>query len=101
MTPFELVLLSFANYRLSRLIAVDEGPFGIFDRLRAMAGAYDLGPDGQPVTVLGRGISCPHCVGIYAALLLWILILLPGGHVILWILAIAGAQSFLWGLSER
>lgn len=101
MTPFNFALLAFATYRLARLIAVDDGPFDLFFRLRNWLGAYDLDETGQPATVIGRGISCPHCVGVYAALLLWILILLPGGHGVLWILAIAGAQSFLWSLSDR
>lgn len=79
MTPLDLVLLALADYRLARLIAVDDGPFDIFFRLRAWLGAYDLDETGQPATSAGRGISCPHCVGIYAALLLWILFLLPGG----------------------
>lgn len=101
MTLFELVLLALANYRLARLIAIDDGPFDIFFRLRYWLGAYDLDATGQPSSAWGRGISCPHCVGMYAALLLWILILLPGGHAVLWILAIAGAQSLLWSLADR
>ena len=94
----DLVVLSLATYRLARLIAVDEGPFQVFFRLRYLAGAYDLGENGQPVSAWGRGISCPHCVGVYAALGLWLFSLLSGADHVIFVLAIAGAQSALWSL---
>lgn len=75
---YRLLLLIFSIYRLASLIASEEGPYvpwlyrseqqnGIFKWLRMKAGAYNYGPDGLPETNLGRGISCPLCVGAYVA----------------------------------
>lgn len=107
-----LTVIALATYRLARLIAVDR----ITDAPRALVFAWawrDTGqhdpstPRGSGVTILkarGRAprqwayelISCPVCVGPWAAgaLYLW------WGHVtaLRWavvILAVAGAQCFL------
>lgn len=89
-----LLKLALATYRLSRLIAVDEGPVGVFFRARHALGAYDYGENGEPATVLGRGISCPHCVGVYVAVALWLM----RGSVVVDLFAVMGLQSFLWSL---
>lgn len=91
-----LAKLALATYRLARLIAVDEGPFSIFHRLRYWAGAYDLGENGAPVSALGRLLSCPHCVGVYVAVALW----LGGPGWWVDVLAVAGLQSWLWSLAR-
>lgn len=95
---FNLLLLTLACYRLSQLIAIDEGPLEIFFKLRDRLGAYDLRPDGQAKTNIGRGISCPYCVGMWFALLLAVVKVGLSVDVILWLLAIAGGQAFLWSL---
>lgn len=97
---FNLLLASFACYRLSLLITQDEGPFSIFQKLRSYAGGYNLAPNGEPVTNLGRGIICPLCVGLWVALPLAILINGFEWYTLVYWLAIAGAQAFLIGLSE-
>lgn len=91
----ELVACILAAFRLARLVTEEEGPGGMFTQLRAGLGAYDYGQDGQPQTNLGRGISCPHCVGVWAAALMvavWQVSRLQ--PVVLW-LAVAGGQSLL------
>lgn len=91
----ELVACILAAFRLARLVTEEEGPGGMFAQLRASLGAYDYGQDGQPQTNLGRGISCPHCVGVWAAALMvavWQVSRLQ--PVVLW-LAVAGGQSVL------
>lgn len=98
MSLLDLAVLGLAVYRLARLIAVDEGPFGVFFRLRHLVGAYDLGENGQPVSAWGRAFECPHCMGVYVAIVLWLIYPLPGGWFIVAILAIAGLQSVLWSL---
>jgi hypothetical protein len=93
----DLLLLILAAYRLTSLIASEEGPFGLFERLRAALGAYDYGPDGRPLTNLGRGIVCPLCVGVYVAALMFALAQWGGeiGAVVLLWLAVAGGQHWL------
>lgn len=91
----EFLLLVLICYRLSLLIAKEEGPFGIFQKLRVIAGAYDYGANGLPSSNLGRGISCPLCVGVWIALLLSFYY---GQFFYVYWLAIAGGQAFLIGL---
>lgn len=84
-------------YRLTRLITMDYGPRDCCFLLRLKLGAYDLAPNGEPDTVLGRFIICPHCVSVWWALLASIL--LPTGGLFEWALAwggIAGAVSLLY-----
>lgn len=92
---FLLILAILACYRLSRLIALDEGPGSLLLNIRAAVGAYEYGPNGQAITNLGRGISCPHCVGIWTAAGLALAIFPLNLWLILYWLAIAGGQSLL------
>jgi len=101
MSLFDLVVLGLATYRVARLITVDEGPAQVFFRLRYRMGVYDLGENGQPASAWGRAFECPHCIGVYVALVLWLLYPLPGGAVVIDILAIAGLQSFLMGVQAH
>lgn len=89
-----LFRFALATYRIARLFAIDEGPFSVFSRLRYILGAYDLGENGRPQSAWGRMISCPHCMGLYAAALVMVL---PAWFVDL--LAIAGLQSWLTSVS--
>lgn len=96
------VLAPFACYRLARLLALEEGPWGVLERLRAWAGAYDYGEDGQPETNLGRGVRCPLCVGVYVAALLVGLLSVHWAVSdvgIVW-LGMAGAQAYLQKSSD-
>jgi hypothetical protein len=98
-----LFIVTLVVYRLARLIAIDEGPFllpnkagsGFFLFLRTKLGAYDNGENGLPKTGIGRGISCPHCVGLWVALPLAFIVDISWLTPLYW-LAIAGAQSVLW-----
>jgi len=95
------IWLVFAAYRIARLIAMDDGPGDVFINLRKNLGAYDYDIRGRVKSNTGRGVSCPHCVGMYAALLL---VLLPQSKVKTWVLTVlgvAGAQSFLQTLSQE
>lgn len=117
----KIFLVSFAVYRLSSLIASEEGPYfsflykdseqtGIFKWLRKKAGAYDLvytyderGNQRTKIkTNLGRGISCSLCVGAYVAALMIILMYFPNiifNLFIVW-LGIWGVQTFLENLTS-
>lgn len=95
-----LLSLALATYRIARLFAIDEGPFNMFFRIRYALGAYNYDETGQPSSAVGRMISCPHCLGLYVAPVLWGAMQLPHGDTIVLILAIAGAQSWLWSMAE-
>lgn len=84
-----LVVASFATYYPALVIATQDGPGGIFDKVR---GKWDQG-------YLGKAIRCPVCLSAYTAvpwagLLTWRLALDPFLLPILW-LALAGAATFL------
>ncbi len=85
-----LVLAVFASYRLARMLAMEEGPFGILDTVRVRI-------DPEQKTWLGRGLNCPLCIGFYVSLAVT-LILLPFAtwqqSVLNW-LGVAGAMAAL------
>lgn len=54
-----LILGGLATYRLSRLIADEEGPWSVFSRIR------DLTPEQSN---LRRGIECIMCVSVWTAI---------------------------------
>lgn len=89
------VLASFACFRLSELITVDDGPGDVLLQIRARLGAYDLDDDGRPATSIGRGIICPFCVGIWLALGLAFAVAPLDWRLLLWWLAIAGGAALL------
>jgi hypothetical protein len=59
MEPLTFVLAGLAVYRLSRMIADEEGPFEAFTKLRGLA---------QPETWIGRGLACIMCLSVWVAL---------------------------------
>lgn len=53
-----VVILSLVVYRLSHMIAIEEGPFSLFSRLRGHI-------DPNQTTWIGRGIRCVLCVSFW------------------------------------
>lgn len=90
MTPFGFVVAALAAYRLSYLVAREEGPFGVFAAIRGHI-------DPQQKTWIGRGINCTVCVSFWLALPAAIL---AGGGWLEW-LAVAGAILAIHGLVMR
>lgn len=86
MTWLWFTIAAFATYYSARAIAQEDGPFGIFDRLRLR---FDSG-------YLGKGIRCVVCVSGWTALV-WAVLLgvVQGYDVLLWPLVwlgLAGAS---------
>lgn len=57
MTPFELLVLALATWRLAFMLTVENGPLRIFARFRR-------------ITTLGGLLECIFCTSVWAALLL-------------------------------
>ena len=96
-TPFMLILAVFASYRLAAMVAREEGPYGVFLKLRTFGGSYDYDEQGNITSLLGRGLACPLCVGVYWACLCACAVTwrtVAGDFLILW-MGIAGAQALL------
>lgn len=91
----DLLVLSLASFRLSSLISLEEGPFSLFVRIRARLGAYDYDEQGRVKSSLGRGISCPYCVGVYISALLYVTYNVGWLKPIVHVFAIAGIQAAL------
>lgn len=106
MTTLELepvglfALLALTIYRLARLITIDDGPGDAILKFRNWIGAYDYAPNGLAKSSLGRGITCPYCVGMWVALVVSLIVLGWRVETLFYWLALAGAQSFLQSLSR-
>ena len=88
---FRLTLSVLATWRVSHLIAYEDGPFDAIVRLRARAG------DG----VVGKLMDCPYCLSLWIAAPLALLL---AGEPVAWgiaWLAISGGSSLLEKLSHR
>lgn len=65
---FTLTMCALATYRIVRLVAIEDGPFDLSQKLRGIA-------DPDQRTWIGRGLACPWCISfwigpltVYAAL---------------------------------
>lgn len=76
MALMTFVLASLAVYRLSRMIADEEGPFAVFTKLR---GAF------PPTHWVGRGLECIMCVSFWVSLPFALWIDSAGDWVLTWL----------------
>lgn len=95
--PWRYILAIFATYRAVQMVGLDDGPFGLFLWIRERLGVYDRGEDGKPRRAIARSLSCPHCIGMWLALLNCYFVLWPKleGDLLLIIFGLAGACSLL------
>lgn len=70
----EVCLIGLAAWRVSALVSYERGPFDVFLRFRRRLG-FAHGDNGEPIawpeTLLAKLISCPWCIGIWAAAGFW------------------------------
>lgn len=94
------VVASFATYRISRMLAQEEGPFELFLSLRTFI-YMKWGKDRQWIQV---GISCPLCISFYIGFIAAILMTLQlhyEWYAIIWLwFALSGVASFLYKLEQ-
>ena len=55
-----IALCSLATYRIVRLVAIEEGPFELIQKLRNVA-------DPDQRTWVGRGLQCTWCISFWVA----------------------------------
>jgi len=93
-----LTVATFAVYRLSRMVALEEGPFDIFLNMR---GFFYNRFEQQWVR---RGITCPLCISFYVGLLAAVILYFIHHlewYAILWLwLALSGSASFLYKMEQ-
>jgi hypothetical protein len=85
MQPLTFVLASLAVYRLSRMIADEEGPFEVFTWLRNLAPATNW---------IGRGLACILCLSVWIALPVALWIDYQGDWALTW-LALSGVTVII------
>ena len=99
--PFRLILASLAVYRLSQLVALDNGPGFMSARLRGFFGrraskeSNEMGVWHQ----LAEFINCPFCLGVWFSLIITLAafnVSNPVEFVLIW-LGMAGVQAALEG----
>lgn len=79
------LLMILATYRISRMVAFEDGPFDIFSLIR---GIFD--PDQK--TWIGRGMNCPLCIGFWIAAAV---VLMAGQFDLLTWFSVAGGAALL------
>lgn len=115
---FRLLLCMLCCYRLSRMIALDDGPGFIFKRIRYWAkdkafyelvDVYNLEPTEQAWDRhfgkwhnLAEGLSCPYCVGVWLSIPLFLMFLYPTmiSDLFLILMSISAGQIFLQSLGK-
>jgi len=115
---FRYVLAIFAIYRLARLIALDDGPFFVFKRIRYWvkdkaweeASLVDAMDNSLKISDryfgkwhnLAEGISCPFCIGIWTSLFIFPMLVWPTyyGDLFLLLVSLSGMQAFLQTLDK-
>ena len=88
---FRLVVAILAVWRVSHLIAREDGPFDVIIKIRASLGNG----------MLGRLMDCPHCLGLWiAAPFGWWVGSDAAEYAVAW-LGIAGGASLIEHFIER
>lgn len=85
---FTIMLSALATYRVVRLVAIEEGPFALAQKLRNVA-------DPDQRSWIGRGLACAWCISFWIAPLMVYLATYQTGLVVVGGLAV----SALVGLS--
>jgi hypothetical protein len=108
--PFftRFLLAALAVYRVAWIITREDGPFGVFEGFRLWLGKRAAAEkdqhDGRSLSwTIAELFNCPHCLGVWLALLIFPAVVWPSitTDCILLVLAIAGLQSFLTGRGEE
>ena len=99
--PMLFVLLALATFRLSHMIAKEEGPWNIFGRLALVLGAEvqsDISgrKTWHGTNVLSKLVLCPLCLSVWVGLILTVVFIRgPVLAVILVAFAVSGASVMI------
>lgn len=92
------ILLAFATFRVSWMVARQDGPFAIVDRFRTWANVKAAKSQHRGLAwTFSELFECPLCLGVWISAILLITVIFPTiilKLIILW-LAVSGLQSFL------
>lgn len=91
-----LIGAGIVNYRISRMLAMEDGAFDIFHRFREWVSRKTTGiryVEGKRQHWIDAGLNCPLCIGFWLALPLSI-VMYGSFNVWQWFV-VAGIQTFL------
>lgn len=110
----KLFIVILATYRIARLLPKDDGPFFVFKRIRSFTMTKMVAENEEWGfwNMINEAATCPHCMGLYAATLCGLLVLLRQreenkslnnfyANFFLLIMAVAGGQSLLQSIGEK
>ena len=99
----ELAVLGLATFRFSYMLRWEDGPWGVFDKLRTILGAKDsVLENGKATPLAGKIVSCPLCSSIYVATGFYLVFtILPWSWPFFVILALSGAASLAYLAVKR
>jgi hypothetical protein len=104
MKPLELVILALATWRCASLLVSEEGPFGVFGKLRHRLGVrYDENSIPYGANWLAKGLVCVWCVSVWMAFG-WALLYLLFGNYAVWLavpLALSAAAIVVESVVSR
>lgn len=93
------IIASFATYRISRMLALEEGPFEIFLDARTF-----LWEKAKGKAWVEKGISCPLCISFYVGAVVALLLVLQlhyEWYAFFWLwFALSGTASFLYEIEQ-
>lgn len=90
----DLLICGLAVYRISRMIALEEGPFGLFVSLRERVDPFQH-------SWLGRGLNCPLCISFWAGIGVAVVSRSQRGRMLLLPFALSGLGSFLYKMERK
>ena len=101
MRMMDLILLSLANYRLSKLITTESGPFEMFSKLRSYLGRQaTIEDEYQPARqTIAELFNCPYCIGVWLAGILYVFRKPLKTFIV--VFSISGIQSLLQSLDFK
>ena len=112
-----LLLAILTLFRLSRLLAIDDGPLWVFARLRGWTDQQRMAEQGLLAAQMDdsdllhsglwasvdEGLRCPYCVGVWLAPLVGLLYARQGwlSDTLLVFVGLAGGQALLQGVVKE
>lgn len=98
-----MILGGFACYRLSELIAYDDGPFDLIYDFRRLIIKWGNGKSSKTIPgSLVMLIGCPYCLGVWFGIIVGLMLVYPNfwGNIFITIFGLAGIQSLLSGVTD-
>lgn len=100
----DLLIAALAVYRLSVMVAYEDGPADVFARLRGRVSAatWDGNPETWGMHWAARGLACPLCVSFWLAWLVALALPWQGlAWYVLTALALSGVTVLLVEVTRR